>query len=222
MCFSATASFTAAGAVSVAGLAALRRTNHTWQVLLGAVPLLFAIHQSAEGVLWIALSGPKHSDWSGPAALVYLIVAKVVWPVWIPAAVLASETRPWRRKSLSLLLAVGAVVSVALACGLYAFPPTPSISGSHLLYRQETPALFRWTTGPAYVLVLTLPPLLSSMSLMRWVGLLVAISLIVSMIFYSSHLASVWCFFAALISVLLVVVVRCGERRAEPAGTQAP
>jgi hypothetical protein len=42
------------------------------------------------------------------------------------------------------------------------------------------------------------------------------------MIFYSSHLASVWCFFAALISVLLVVVVRCGERWAEPAGTQAP
>ncbi len=221
MCFSASASFTAAGAVSVAGLAALRRASQAWQILVGAIPLLFGIHQLAEGVLWVALSDPRRVDWSGPAILVYLIVGKVTWAVWIPAAVLASETRPRRRKSLSLLLAMGAVLSVTLAYGLYAFPATASISESHVLYRQESPPLFRWTTGLAYVLVVTLPLLLSSMSLMRWVGLLLLISLIVSMIFYYSHVTSVWCFFAALISILLVAVVKSGGKHAMPTAKRA-
>ena len=94
MCFSAAASFAAAGVTSVAGGAALRGVQRRSQLLLAAIPLIFAIHQFAEGVLWLGLTQPQHAAWQRPAMFAFLVFAEVVWPFWVPLAVLAIEEDP--------------------------------------------------------------------------------------------------------------------------------
>ena len=222
MCFSAGASFAATGATAVAGAAAVNWAKKPSQMLLGAIPLFFAVHQFAEGVLWVALSNEEHAAWAQPAISTYLIVSKVVWPAWVPLSVLAVEEDPGRRRLLSALLILGAVLALAMAYGLNAYPVSANIAGSHVQYRQDSPLPFRWITDIAYAVAIVLPPLLSSIKLMRFVGLVLLASLIVSKLFFYHYFASVWCFFAALISVMLVVVVRTSQPRAATATAGVP
>ncbi len=55
MCFSATASFTASFSLSVLGVATPTQTTSKKQLLLATFPLLFAIQQFFEGVVWLNL-----------------------------------------------------------------------------------------------------------------------------------------------------------------------
>jgi hypothetical protein len=222
MCFSASASFAASGLTTVAGVAALGWARKPAHRLLGAVPLLFAIHQFAEGVLWLALSSPEHAAWADPAILTYLIVAKVVWPIWVPLAILALEADPGRRKLLGALLVVGVLLAPALAYGLGAYPVSANIAGPHVQFRQDSPLPFRWVTDLVYPLVTVLPPLVASNRLTRLVGVLMLASLVLTKIFFYYYFASVWCFFAAIISVLVILIVRVGPAGITPPQPDAP
>lgn len=221
MCFSASASFAAAGAVSVAGVAALRTAKKPSHMLLAAIPLIFAVHQFAEGVLWLALSRVEHVAWTQPAMLTFLTFGEVVWPFWVPLAILALEDDPRRRNVLSALLALGIIVAVARAYGLRADPVSASIAGHHIQYRIDSPLPFRRITDVAYVLVTVLPPFVSSIKLMRWIGLILLASLVVSKIFFYQTFISVWCFFAALMSVLVVLIVMRDNHRTALEGPAA-
>ena len=53
MCFSATASFTAAVTLSALGAATLTQIRSRRELLLGSVPLLFSIQQFSEGLVWL-------------------------------------------------------------------------------------------------------------------------------------------------------------------------
>jgi hypothetical protein len=207
MCFSASASFTAAAATAIAGGAALQGAARPSYRLLAAVPLLFAIHQFAEGILWLALSDPARAGWGPPAMLVYLAILKVVWPAWVPVAILKLETEP-RRRLLWALVVFGAVLSPVLAYGLGAYPVSANIAGHHVQYRQDMPYLYFWFTHLGYPVAVVLPPLLASNRLVRFTGALVLASLVLTKIFFYYYFISVWCFFAAIISVGLVLAVR--------------
>lgn len=222
MCFSASASFAAAGLTTAAGAMALRGARSTGSRLLAGVPLLFAIHQFAEGVLWLALTDPARAAWGAPAMQVYLVVSKVVWPMWVPLAILALEDDSARRKPLVVLLVVGALLAPAMAYGLAAFPVSANIAGPHIQYRQESSPVFRWVTDLAYPLAVVLPPLIAGRRLTRLVGLLLLASLIITKIFYFQYFASVWCFFAAIISVLVVAIVRAAAASAVRTSSPVP
>lgn len=214
MCFSATASFIASGATAIAGGVALRGAHKPWHFLIGVIPLQFAVHQAAEGVLWLSLTDPARVTWGPPAMMLYLALEQVVWPLWVPGAMLAAEAVPWRRSALIALLGIGAMVSVAEVHGLQAFPPSAHNTGGHIQYLQATPALFHWATKLGYVITIVLPLFVSSLRHMRVVALLILASLIAAKGFYPEAVASTWCFFAAAISLLLVLVVKSGQSQA--------
>jgi hypothetical protein len=140
--------------------------------------------------------------------LVYLVVSKVVWPVWVPLAILALETMPRQRRLLAGLLILGALLAPLMAYGLGAYPVVANTSGAHIQYRQETPLPFRWITDIAYAVAVVLPPMVASNRVVRLIGLLLIASLVLTKIFFYYYFASVWCFFAAGISVLVVLAVR--------------
>jgi len=208
MCFSATASFAAAGVTSVAGGAALRWATQPAHRALAVIPIFFAAHQFAEGVLWLALTRPDLTAWQQPAMFTFLAFGETVWPFWVPLSLLAVERDPRRRQILSALLVLGAVVSLARAYGLMADPVTARIAGQHIRYQIDSPFPFRSASNIGYAIVTVLPPFVSSIRLMRFIGLILLASLVLSKIFFYDTFISVWCFFAALISALLVVVVK--------------
>lgn len=208
MCFSASASFGASGLTALAGVAAFRMARRPAHRLLAAIPIFFAVHQFAEGFLWLALQGRIDSAWQPWAMFSFLVVAKIVWPTWVPLATRAMETEPRRRRILSLLLVLGCLESLVFIYGLQVYPVSANIDGSHVQYHIETPLPLRRVIDPLYSIVTVVPPLVSSIRMMRIIGVIVLLSLIVSKIFYFQYFASVWCFFAALISVLVVLVLR--------------
>ena len=55
MCFSATASFTAGITLSALGVATLTQVSSRREILLGSFPLLFAVQQFSEGLVWLTL-----------------------------------------------------------------------------------------------------------------------------------------------------------------------
>jgi hypothetical protein len=213
MCFSASASFIAAGVTGVAGGTALAGAKNNAHRLLAGIPIHFALHQFAEGVLWGTLTGGTDPRWQAPAMFFFLVIAQVVWPTWVPLAIRAVEEDPGRRRLMSVLLVLGIVESVALAYSLRTFAVTAEIAGSHIAYHIATPPVFRAIVDPLYAIVIVAPPLLSSLRLMRIIGVGVLVSLIVAKIAFYAAAASVWCFFAAFISVIIVMIVRAHAAR---------
>jgi len=213
MCFSASASFAASAVTSAAGVVALTGATKPAHRLLASIPLLFAIHQFAEGVLWLALSRPEHAAWARPAMFTFLSVAEVGWPALVPLAILAFEDHPRRRRLLSALLVLGVVLAVARAYGLWVYPVSAGILGHHIQYRLDTPWALRRTGDIAYALVTVGSPLVSSNKLIRFMGLVMLVSLIVTKIFFYDTFISVWCFVAAIVSALVVLVVKRAKRK---------
>jgi hypothetical protein len=208
MCFSASASFAAGGFLSVTGAAALRESRKSPRVLLAAIPLLFALHQASEGVLWLSFSSGERAAWRQAAILIYLVIAKAVWQLWIPLAVLAPERNPERRKILLILLALGSISSLSQAYGLWAYPVSVRVLRGHLQYELDYPWGATLVSGALYVLPTVLPPFFSSLKRLRWLGLVNLGSFILSAIYFRETLGSVWCFFAGIISAMLFLIVR--------------
>lgn len=217
MCFSASASFAASGLTSIAGVAAVTGARQPAHRLLAGMPLFFALQQLAEGVLWLASSGRMDAAWQTPATYMFLLAARVLWPAWVPLMVRAVDEDPGRRRALSVLLALGVLEGLLGAYALAAFPVTADLAGHHVRYGIEAPVLFRVPVDLLYYLVTVPPLLLSGHRGLRVIGVAMIAALVVSRLVYQEYFVSVWCFFAALISVLVVVVVRAGAARAEAA-----
>lgn len=201
MCFSATASFAVAAATAVTGLTVLRHVKQVRELPLAFVPLLFAVQQVVEGVLWLRLSGVLGAGDVAALSFAFLFFAKVVWPTYTPLAVWLIEPDRRRRRLFAALGAVGAVLSLGLLIDLLATPPSATISGRSIDYTGD-PSPFSWQQVP-YMLATALPLVLSSHRTIRIFGALVLLGFLVSAYAYVTNFVSLWCFFAAANSTLL-------------------
>jgi hypothetical protein len=86
MCFSAEADFAVAAVVAPVGVAALRAAPRRRDLPLAALPLLLALHQLTEGVVWLGLEGSAPAGLRDAATHAYLAFAQVVLPVVVPLA----------------------------------------------------------------------------------------------------------------------------------------
>jgi hypothetical protein len=72
MCFSAEADFAVAAVVAPVGVATLRAAARAHDQLLAALPLLPALHQLTEGVVWLGLEGDAPGGLRDAATRAYL------------------------------------------------------------------------------------------------------------------------------------------------------
>src|SRR6185437_645962 len=96
MCFSATASFSAAGILTLAGAATLSKARDVRERPLAAVPLIFALQQGIEGLLWLTV--PSGHPAGRGFATAFAGLALIVWPLFTPLAVGRAETLRNRRR----------------------------------------------------------------------------------------------------------------------------
>ncbi len=202
MCFSAPASFVTAGITGVVGIAALVRVREPRELPLAATPLLFALQQAIEGLLWLNL--PLAPDGSLPAVLTFLFqfFAEAFWPLYAPIAVWLIEASGYRRHLMVVCLGIGAGVGAYLLWWIAGHPPLATISDGHIVYgtAYRQPA----AVGVAYLAATGLPLLLSSKRTVVVLGAIVLAGLIVAYAFYWEAFISVWCFFAAAASVAIL------------------
>jgi hypothetical protein len=203
MCFSPTASFIGGAVISAIGIATIRKVHKPSHVLFATIPLFFGFQQIVEGLLWLALQKPGLEGLGSVSSHIFLVMAQVIWPVMIPVSIMHMESSPKKRKILSVFLAVGIILACYYSYCLITFSIHPIILGYHIQYDTEFPKSLAMLAFVFYIAA-TLPPLfISSIKRMYLFGLLMTFSCLVTGIFYTQYLTSVWCFFAALISAVI-------------------
>jgi uncharacterized membrane protein len=206
MCFSPEASFAAAAVLGPVGIASLRAVRRREQLLVGALPLLFAAHQLAEGVVWLGLDGHVPPGVRDAAIGAYLAFAQVAVPVLVPLAVLALERDRARRRWMAALLALGAVIALRMAWILMEFPMGARASDHVIVYRTDLQ--FGYVVATAYVVAACGPALLSTRPALRRLGAINVAGLVIAVSVRYSAVTSVWCLYAALASVTILAFLR--------------
>ena len=201
MCFSATASFVSAGVIGVIGVATLRHVREPRTLLFAAVPLLFALHQLCEGLVWLGLDGRIGKVALDHVAFLFTIYAQGILPLLMPVAVLLMEPRGWRRSVILGLTGIGVVVCGWDLIGLVSLPTHTFIDYHSISYRNPmTGNLF---ISLLYILATCGALLLSSHRVVQWYGALNVIGLTIVEVVKEYAFTSVWCFYAALLSGML-------------------
>lgn len=209
MCFSATASFTAAAVLLPAGAISVGRAwrSDRRYLALAALPFLFGVQQAFEGLVWRAGAS---GDAQGVTAfsLGYMFFSWLAWPVWTPLATYFVE--PVRRRPLYLGFAiVGGMLGGLQYVPYFAhqgwlatrfLPHAISYGGTELLDF----VVGREATYGIYLAIVIGPLLLSTERDVKIFGVLVALVLAVTYAFFQFAYVSVFCFGGALMSLYLV------------------
>jgi hypothetical protein len=222
MCFSATGSFAVSGALLGLGAASIARNGSPSQRLFAATPLVFAAQQATEGAVWLTLGSAPHETLHRVAIYAYLVCAMVIWPTWLPWSLRLAEREPRRRRLLTALAALGALFS---ACALFVLAhgrPTVLIAGHSLRYEYGTSGAFPLPLlyFLAYALPIVVPLFVSTVNLAKTIGTLLIVSLGATVLIQRHALTSVWCFFAAILSGVILLAVE--QERRSAAGSPRP
>lgn len=216
MCFSAAASFTATVVLTAIGYLTTKVVQDKRFVFLSWTPFLFAVQQFAEGVLWLSIGAESRALASlAPLAMyLFLFFAFLIWPVWIPLSFFMAETITWRRVLLGILLAIGILYDDILLYFLWVQGPTAEIqiAGNSLHYDLPIFASISFMNSHAQILlylILTMAPFfISSVAWIWLLGIANLIGFAVAAYYYEVAFVSVWCFFAALVSLGLYFVLK--------------
>lgn len=216
MCFSASASFVTAGITGVIGIAALARVSEPRELPLAATPLLFALQQGVEGLLWLDLPLAPGGSLATALTFLFLFFAEAFWPVYAPVAVWLIEPDRRRRLPMAVCIGLGTAVAFYLLWWILGHPRPATILDGHIVYGTDDRQPY--SVGLAYLAATCLPPLLSSRRTVVVLGTIVLAGLVVAYAFYWEAFVSVWCFFAAAASVAILCHFEW-SRRSSP---QAP
>ncbi|MFL5241396.1 MAG: DUF6629 family protein [Gemmataceae bacterium] len=228
MCFSAQASFAAGAALLPAGAycmsSALRKSPR--MALLAFIPLAFSVQQLAEGLVWRGLE-EGNSLLVQNASVLFLFFAIVFWPLWIPLSLIPLA----RGRKSGAILAALTVISLAWLWLYYPLATDPGrwlttrIDHHSIRYEYDDLPGFQVTPHQiwrmAYLLSICLPLIVcrrggSGGKLSILGGLLVAGLFLMSYLVFWYAFTSVWCFFAAILSLVL-----CGVFYQLPQTTRA-
>ena len=213
MCFSAGASFASGALLSVVGIATQRKVRKPEQRLFAAIPFLFGFQQLAEGVLWITLRSGGYDWLQNAATYTFLMMAMVIWPVMVPSSMWFMEEAKNRKKILAVLMVVGGSLSLFYAFCLILYNVTPQINGFHIQYIDDFPQTLAIIASLIYPVAVITPLFVSSVRWMWLFGILIAVSWLVTEIFFRGYLTSVWCFFAALLSVMVYWIISASQNK---------
>jgi hypothetical protein len=136
----------------------------------------------------------------------------------IPLSTWLLEKDKKRRKFLAVLVIIGGAVSLFYVYGLIAHDFTAQIESFHIRYGGDLPVTLTKYVFMLYLVATIVPLFISTVKRMWLFGVLIGVSCIVTGVFFAEYLTSVWCFFAAVISIAIYWVLR-GMNRPAPVPT---
>jgi hypothetical protein len=202
MCFSPQADFVAGAVVVGIGVETLRRVHARRELIIGALPLLFGIHQLVEGVVWLGLRGQVSRGLGDVAKEVYIVYAHAVLPAIVPLGFMLLEPDRRRSRLMLSMACLGALLGGYLLWQVTAYPVGAHEEARCIDYTTHTPndALI----GALYVAVTCGPALISSRRYLRWFGTVSLVGVIATAVVRVDELTSLWCLYVAIVSVLIL------------------
>ncbi|HIK13712.1 MAG TPA: hypothetical protein IGS53_00185 [Leptolyngbyaceae cyanobacterium M33_DOE_097] len=212
MCFSASASFAASALLLPAGLYSVRLAalQNPKYIPLATIPIAFAAQQACEGLTWLGLMEGAVTV-TNLGALGFLGFAYWFWLFWAPWSVAQLEPHPIIQRVSRSLSVIGLIYGSLLYLPLWIHPDWLEVDVFHHSIQYTTRLIFDlWFSQDfdrvIYALIILIPFFLASNHALRWFAGAIAVSALLSHWLLHQVFVSVWCFFAALLSGLIVLI----------------
>lgn len=229
MCFSAPASFATSAALVPAGAYCVGVALRNNKSLLGLaiIPFVFSAQQFLEGLVWTGIDTNNLALRRG-AAFGFLFFALTFWPFWVPFYAYMKETDAPKKRFLGMLTVLGLLGGQILFVPILLYPEVliVEVLNHSIVYNFALAPGFRqmprvwWQL--AYLVVVGVPLLIAPSRGFARFGLALLISAIVTQIFFWMSFVSVWCFFAALLSLQLCLSFRAVHSPPKAIGPAVP
>jgi hypothetical protein len=206
LCFSASANFIGSAVLGAIGVATLGEVKHRREVLFAAMPLLFALHQFTEGFVWLGLDGNLPPIVAHDAGAAYVLYAQGLLPFVFPLSILLLESRPRRRRRMLDFTLLGGALAVYILWGLIAYPLQVYAQAHGIVYTNKVTT----TTAVAvlYVVATCGALFFSGFRILVVLGWLNLIGLLIVMLVRRYEFTSLWCAYAAVVSVIIYFFFR--------------
>jgi hypothetical protein len=188
------------------GVATLMEVKRPREMLLAAMPCLFAVHEFIEGFVWLGLDGRLSQQVAHNAGAAYVLYAQGILPFLLPLSIFLIEPAGRQRRRMLGFVILGGVLALYLLWGLIAYPVAISERGHSILYVN----VITTTTLVAMIYVVaTCGALFFSgfrdLVLLAWANLA---GLLVVMLVKRYAFTSIWCAYAAAVSVIIYFFFR--------------
>jgi hypothetical protein len=210
MCLSAQADLVGGLLIGAIGVDAVRHVGRRHDHLpLAALPLILAFHQLDEAFVWWGLQGHVAESVGRVATWIYLLIAFVLLPVYVPVAVACMEPAGRRRRAIVPLVALGVVVSIVLFAAMVAGPVTAELGDYHVNY--DTGLRSGGFIVLLYVVATCGSLLFSGFRDVALFGIVNLVAVVVLARLTIDGFASLWCAWAAVASAAFALWLRFGR-----------
>jgi hypothetical protein len=215
VCFSPQADLAGGLVICAIGIDAVRHVRRRRDLLmLAGIPMLLGVHQLIEALVWWWLQGHVPGGIGRAALWAYLLIAFVVLPVFVPAAVIALEPTRRRKQLMVPFVLIGAVIAVVLLAAMVRGPVSVKLAPYHLSYS------IRLSGGllviACYVVAVCGSLLVSGYRDVAIFGLVNLVAVVIIARLTVAGFASVWCGWAALSSAAVALHCRFAKPAAQP------
>jgi hypothetical protein len=203
MCFSATANFVGSGVLGTIGVVTLTKVKHRRELLFAALPTLFAIHQFTEGFVWLGLDGYVSPTVMHDMGAAFMLYAQGLLPFLIPLSVLLFEADVKSRRRMLPFLIIGTGTTLYMLWALIAYPLEISVRGNSIVYINQ--ATNNTALAILYVVATCGALFFSKIKDMVLFGAANLIILLTVMAVKRYAFTSLWCAYAAVASIIILV-----------------
>jgi len=203
MCFSATANFVGSGVLGALGVVTLTKVKHRRELLFASLPALFAIHQFIEGFVWLGLDGRLSPAVTHDMGAAYMLYAQALLPFLLPLAVLLFEPNGKSRTRMVPFLIIGGATGLYILWALTAYPTQIFIRQNSIVYTNRG-------TSHLVIAILYIVATCGSLFFSKVRAMVIfgfanlAILLVVDAVKQYAF-TSVWCAYAALASIIVLI-----------------
>ena len=135
----------------------------------------------------------------------FIFIAYVLWPIYIPFSAYVMETGRWRRGIILLCQCVGLYVGLTALTSIIRGTVDAAVVGHSIAYVINTPDFFL----ELYLVSVSVPFLISRKKRLVLFGVALTLSWAAATLIASSPtFPSVWCFYAAVLSISLYLYFR--------------
>ncbi|MGA7752878.1 MAG: DUF6629 family protein [Candidatus Sulfotelmatobacter sp.] len=202
MCFSATANFVGSGVLGAVGVVTLTKVKHRRELLLAALPLLFAIHQFIEGFVWLGLDGILSPAVAHDMGAAFMLYAQGLLPFLLPLSIVLFEPDGNSRRRMLPFLVLGGATTLYILWELTAFPLQLYVKGNSIVYINQ--ATNNIVVAVVYVIATCGSLFFSKIKMMVAFGAANLAIVLIVMGIKRYAFTSVWCAYAAVASVIIL------------------
>jgi len=203
LCFSATANFVGSGVLGAVGVVTLTKVKHRRELLFASLPTLFAIHQFIEGFVWLGLDGSFSSTVTHNMGAAFMLYAQGLLPFLLPLSVYLFEPTAKARQPMLPFLVLGGATTLYILWALTAYPLQVSVRQNSIVYFNQ--GTNNTAVAVLYVIATCGTLFFSKVRMMVIFGATNLAILLIVMAFKRYAFTSLWCAYAAVASVIILV-----------------